>query len=120
MTDGTKTPSRESWDMEIVALCPLNVRVDAVFCCNDGSIFRSRQVALALCDEVLRDRGTGREVPDQERGHGIVKYVDCDMGDCHTPFPDEVDSFLGYEFDGVEKDWTENIAKFVRVAGEIA
>jgi len=106
--------SRYQWDCRIVALCPLSVRVDAVYYWGedpaDVSVDRIPQVALALCEEVCVDAQTGREIQGAEVHKGILKYVDAEFPDSVEYFANEVNGpFLGYEYGGVTQTWANAI-----------
>ncbi len=95
---------------EIRQLCPLSVRVTAVFVDEDsGALSRWPMVALALCDLVQLDQA-GREAGEREHGH--VVFLGADGSGCL--FPDEAANFVAFEFDGQEEDWTEQIAEYKR------
>lgn len=98
---------------DIVSLCPLNVRVDAVFY-NDHdegeepTLDRIPQLAIALYDDIQLQIRADEEIGrDREVGY-------LNSAEPGQEFADEEESevgcdFLGYEYGGKERDWTEQI-----------
>jgi len=96
-------------EREIVSLCPLNMKISAVYCHDDGSISRSPQLAMALYDTIVRDRIGGEEIDREKGGIGFIDSIE-------EPFADDdgCSNFLGYEY-GEERNWSEEIEQHKRI-----
>lgn len=108
---------RDSYETrEIRSLCPLNMKVTAVFFdSDDNTLFRSPQLALAVYDTVSKSFGSHKELERERGGVGFINSVEggdefADVDCCN---------FLGFEYGDEQHDWTDAIKSLkVRRAGE--
>ena len=92
---------------EPISLCALNRRVDAVYRCDEG-IQRVPVLALAIARELTVVSKTG-SIIGRER---ILVHVEADGSYLAlSPETDYQEDLIGYEYDGVQQDWTEEIQR---------
>jgi hypothetical protein len=101
--------ARHDEHREIVSLCPLNRGVSAVYYDEeDGSLYRSPQLALAVYDTVQTDRKNAEETDRTKGGIGFIDSIEAG-----EEFADDgYGGFLGYEYDGKEGDWSGAIEAY--------
>ena len=91
---------------EPISLCPLNRRVDAVYY-DEPELFRNPVLALAIVEEQCVSCQSWSVL---ERHGRLITYVEPEDSDYLTSGCGRIaDNFLGYEFDGVQRDWTQEI-----------
>lgn len=80
-----------------IALCPLTTRVDAVYLDDDGSIFRSPVLALAI-------------YRFSDNSGNCIQFVEGDSDGLITN-PTSQENFLGLEFDRKIREWDIEIER---------
>ena len=107
---------------DVLQLCPLNRRVDAVYVelGKDGEVkdvWREPVLFGAIYVEREHSNLTGRLIPGQdELGHSVALLEGHPTEGIDTDdigkFGGGGKQFLGYEFDRHERDWTEGIDEY--------
>lgn len=103
--------NEKNWDIEYrpLSLTPLSRRVDAVYY-DEPNLCRMPVLALGI----FQERAVWKDTRKLQRiMENLVGFVESDReGFIEYSVERMADNFIGYEFDGVQLDWTEEIERY--------
>jgi len=96
-----------SWNFKPISICPLNRRVDAVYY-DEPNLCRSPVLGIGI----VRKQQVSRSGIAFGRAEQFLSYILPEED--YLVFSDEntAFNFIGYEFDGVQRDWSEAIERY--------